>query len=105
VYAPVFPSPRRTTGVIWLKESDLDALIGEVALRLGEVYWSMVWGRMPNSNQLPLNWQNRKSRLARTKLPVHQEGDLVGRHIVRATFNKFIVHMRKGIACPFARII
>ena len=59
----------------------------------------MVWRRVPNlkSAYIP------QSPRSVSKLPVHQEGNLIGRHLERsfATLNEFVT-TGEGEACPYA---
>lgn len=61
-------------GVIWLNEGNFDALILEVALRLGKVEWGMVWSGVPGETS---------TRLIQTG--VKHLGTLQGFHCVTRT--------------------
>lgn len=70
-------------GIIGFENSDLDPLIFEVALGLGQVERCVVRRGVPAAN-LVFSTLPRHSPASRT-LPVSEEGDLVSRHVERSS--------------------
>ena len=82
---------RRTRRIIGFKESDFDAFVGEEAHFLSEVDGSMVWRCMPfilisaSIPSIPLLsralFLTLNLKMCEYDLPVHQEGNLISRHL------------------------
>jgi hypothetical protein len=68
------------TGVVGLKQGNLDAFILEEALGLGQVQRSVVRRSVPGPALIPEEKERKKDR----RVPVRQEGDLVSRHVERS---------------------
>lgn len=77
-----------TGWVIWLQQSNLEAFVGKISLLLGQVDRGVVWRRVPNLMSAYIPQSNKICLL----LPVHQEGNLIGRHLERsfATLHEFV---------------
>ena len=71
---------RTYAGVVGLKESNLEAFVGEEALGLGEVDGGMVGGGMPVNSQHDCQ-TSAMIKGNKSHRPVGQEGNLFGRHL------------------------
>ena len=98
--------------IIGLKESDLDAFVGEVSQLLGQVDGGMVWRCVPGKRQLDKPGQRRSNR---GQYQFMRNVILSVDILLSISYFAFCIHeARKGLgdlrgwegeACPFARII